>query len=140
MTVPGVTRNQMPPPVTIEAGDDQPEEPVPGAQARAAVGSEGDLELLAQQEILEKEVVMAAEGSKKGAEQEPEEGEHHIRIAGLASEDGPDEILPPYDGLAAVHPGCTGNLGLCAGTFIRQVDCWARRTRAGALRRDLAVS
>src|SRR5712692_10376015 len=43
----------------------QPEEPVPSAQARAALGSEGDLELLAQQEILEKEVVAASEGSGK---------------------------------------------------------------------------
>lgn len=51
----------------------QPEEPVPSAQAWAALGSESDLELLAQQEILEKEVVAASEGSGKRGEEEPKE-------------------------------------------------------------------
>ncbi len=80
--------NQMPPPIAMESADDQPEQLVPGAQAWAALGSESDLELLAQEEILEKEVVAAAEDSRKRGEQEPEEGEHHIRIAGLASGGG----------------------------------------------------
>ncbi len=71
-------------PIRMESADGQPEELVPGVEPRAALGSESDLELLAQEEILEKEIVMAAEGSRKGAEQEPEEGEHRNRIAALA--------------------------------------------------------
>ncbi len=47
------------------------------------------LELLAQEEILEKEVVAPTEDSRKGVKQEREEGEHRPRIAGLASGDGP---------------------------------------------------
>ncbi len=37
---------------------------VPGVVPWAALGSESDLELLAQEEILEKEIVMAAEASR----------------------------------------------------------------------------
>ena len=81
--------DQMPPPIPVEPAGEHPEEPVPAVQSWAAPGSEGDLELLAQEEILEKEVVLAAEASRKLAEQEPEEGEHRIRIAGLASASGP---------------------------------------------------
>ncbi len=78
----------MPPPIAMESADDQPEQLVPGAQAWAALGSESDLELLALEEILEREVVAAAEDSRKRGEQETEEGKHHIRIAGLASGGG----------------------------------------------------
>jgi len=61
----------MPPPIAMESADDHPEQLVPGVQAWAALGSERDLELLAQEEILEKEVVAAAEDSRKHDEQEP---------------------------------------------------------------------
>jgi len=58
----------------MESADHQPEELVPGAQAWAARGSEDDLELLAQEEILEKELMATAKDSGKRGDQEPEEG------------------------------------------------------------------
>ncbi len=81
--------DQMPPPIPVEPAGEHPEELVPAVQSWEAPGSEGDLELLAQEEILEKEVVLVAEASGKRAEQEPEEGEHRIKIAGLASASSP---------------------------------------------------
>lgn len=86
----------MPPPIPVEPAGEHPEELVPAVPSWAAPGSEGDLALLAQEEILEKEVVLAGEASKKRAEQEPEEGEHRIRIAGLTSASGPVLSLPSY--------------------------------------------
>jgi len=85
-------------PIPMESAGDQSEELVPGVEPRAALGSESDMELLAQEEILEKEIVMTADGSRKGGEQNPEEGQHRTRIAALEVARRPCAVLPPYAG------------------------------------------
>jgi hypothetical protein len=84
----------------MESADHQQEEPVPSSQAWAALGSEGDLELLTQEQSLEKELVMAAEGAGR----ELEESEHHIRIARLALACAGLEPPPLIFGVVSVVP------------------------------------
>jgi hypothetical protein len=50
-------------------------------------GAEGDLELLAQEQVLEDDALTAADGSDEGGQDEPDEFEHRGRIADHDSQD-----------------------------------------------------
>jgi hypothetical protein len=49
-------------PVPLEAVDEKPEELVWGSEARTALVTEGDLELLAEEQVLEEEALATAQG------------------------------------------------------------------------------
>jgi hypothetical protein len=68
-------------PVPVETAGEEQEELVTGAEAGPASGAEGDLELLAQEQVLEKEALAAAEEAGQGGQEEPEEFDHPGRIA-----------------------------------------------------------
>jgi len=63
-------------PVPVEATDDEPEEPVPSAEARPAPGAEGDLELLAEEQVLDQEALAAVESANKGGQEQAKEFDH----------------------------------------------------------------
>ncbi len=50
----GPDQEEVASPVPVEAADHEPEEPVPSAEARPASGAEGDLEVLAEEQILDR--------------------------------------------------------------------------------------
>ena len=57
-------------PVPVDAVDEKPEELVSGSEARTALATEGDLELLAEEQVLELEALAAAQGiGQSGYEQ-----------------------------------------------------------------------
>jgi hypothetical protein len=49
---------------------------VAGAEAGPGLATEGDLKLLAEEQVLEEEAPAAAEGAGEGGEEEPEEFDH----------------------------------------------------------------
>jgi hypothetical protein len=49
-------QDEMPHPVRVEAADHQPEEAVPGPQVGSRTRTEGDLELVAQEQVLDQQV------------------------------------------------------------------------------------
>jgi hypothetical protein len=63
-------------PAPVEAADDEPEEPVPSPEGRPALGAECDLELLAEEQVLDEEALAAAESASKGGQEEAEEFDH----------------------------------------------------------------
>ena len=67
-------------PVPVEAADAEPEELIPGAEAGMAPTTEGDLELLAQDQVFEEEALVAQEGANERGEEKTEEF----------------DLLPPY--------------------------------------------
>ena len=58
----------------MEGADDEPEELVTGAEAGPTLATEGDLELLAQEQVLDEETLVAAEGAGEGGEEERARG------------------------------------------------------------------
>jgi hypothetical protein len=56
----GTDQDQMPFPVRVEAPDHQPEEPVSGLESRARTGTERDMELVAQEQVLNYKLVPSA--------------------------------------------------------------------------------
>ena len=83
-------------PVPVEAADDEPEELVPGAEAGPVLATEGDLKLLAQEQVLEEEALAAAEGGDEGGQDEPDEFEHRGRIADpMSRQDRCTAFCPP---------------------------------------------
>lgn len=55
----GLDKDQMPLPIGDKA-DQQPKEPVLGLEVRARMGTESDLELVSQEQVLDQEVVPSA--------------------------------------------------------------------------------
>jgi hypothetical protein len=68
-------------PVAVEAADETPEELVSGAEARTTSVTGSDLELLAEEQVLEEEALAAAQGVDERSQEEPEEFDHRGRIA-----------------------------------------------------------
>src|SRR5487761_1187533 len=60
--------------------DTHPEELVPGSECWPPPGAEGDLELLSEEEVFEKQVMPAAKSPRYDGEQKPEKFEHQVRI------------------------------------------------------------
>src|SRR5215469_13112353 len=54
---------------------------VPNSEARTPLGTEGNLELLAEKQVLHDEALTAADGGDEGGQDEPDEFEHRGRIA-----------------------------------------------------------
>jgi hypothetical protein len=65
----------------VQAVEENPEELVSGAEARTALVTEGDLELLAEEQVLEEEALATAQGVDESGQEEPEEFDHRGRIA-----------------------------------------------------------
>ncbi len=121
----GPDQEEMASPVLVEAPDDEPEELVASAEARPALGAEGDLELLAEEQVLEEEALAAAERASEGGQEEAEEFDHPRQDRRSSpTPPGPARLLPPYRqiGLAGfVHTHvATWNL-LMAGPVIAAV-------------------
>ena len=93
----GPDQEEVASPVPVEAADDEPEKLVTGAEAGTALATESDLELLAEEQVLEEETLAAAQGADERHEEEPEEFDHRGRfadrrhLAGLVR-----RLLPPY--------------------------------------------
>ena len=58
------------PPVGVEAPDHLPEESVSGLEVRATTGTERDVELVPQEEVLDQKVVPSAKESGQCGEEE----------------------------------------------------------------------
>jgi hypothetical protein len=58
----GPDQEEVASPVPVEAVDDEPEQLVPGAEAGPTLATESDLELLAEEQVLEQEALAAAQG------------------------------------------------------------------------------
>src|SRR5215472_8725934 len=84
-------------PVPVEAVDAEPEELIPGAEARTALTTQGNLELLAQEQVLEEEALMASEGADGRGEEKTQEFDHPGRMADRCHLSGVEgRLLPPY--------------------------------------------
>jgi hypothetical protein len=68
-------------PVPIEVVDEKPEELLLGSEARTVAVTESDLELLAEEQVLEEEPLAAAQGVDERGQEEPDEFDHRGRIA-----------------------------------------------------------
>ena len=67
-------QEQVASPVPVEAAT--MEELVPGAEVRPTLATEGDLELLAEEQVLKEETLAAAESVCEGGQEEREEFDH----------------------------------------------------------------
>jgi len=47
-----------------------PKRPIPASEARVGVGAKSDLELMAENEVLEGDIAMGADGSDYGAQEQ----------------------------------------------------------------------
>ena len=74
-------QQQMASPALVQAPDEEPEEFIPSSEAWTTLRAKGDLELLAEEQVLDDEALMAADSSDEGGQKEPEEFEHRGRIA-----------------------------------------------------------
>ena len=62
----------MPPPGRVELSNDQPEESIPGLEVRPRARTERDLELMAQEQVLDHEIVALMEEGGQGGEEDAE--------------------------------------------------------------------
>ena len=77
----GPDQEEVASPVRVEAVDEKPEELVSGSEARTALVMEGDLELLAEEQVLEEDALAAAQGIDERGQEEPEQFDHRGRMA-----------------------------------------------------------
>ena len=78
-------------PVGVEAPDQQPKDPVSGLEVRPRTGTELDLELVPQEQVLDQQVAPLSEELCQRGEENAEEFEHPGRIA---DPDGSSFALP----------------------------------------------
>src|SRR5262249_13496777 len=74
-------QKQVASPVLAQAPHEEPEELAPSSEAWPPLGTQGNQELLAEEQVLDDEVLTAADGGDEGGQDEPEESEHRGRIA-----------------------------------------------------------
>ena len=72
----GPDQEEVASPVPVETANEEPEELVTGAEAGPGLATEGDLKLLAEEQVLEEEATAAAEDAGEGSEEEAEEFDH----------------------------------------------------------------
>ena len=72
---------QMTSPALIHAANQQPKQLVLSSELEAGTSSKGDLELLAEQQVFDDEVLPAAEAPQESADQQRDQIKHQIRIA-----------------------------------------------------------
>ena len=58
------------PPARPETMKQDPKRPIPASEARVGVGAKSDLELMAENEVLEGDIAMGADGSDYGAQEQ----------------------------------------------------------------------
>ena len=68
---------------------------VPGSVGWPPLGAKGDLELLPEEEVFEKQVRPAAQNPRYDGEQKPEKFEHQVRITDRSIGGGPTLTLAP---------------------------------------------
>ena len=83
----------------MEAADDEPEELVSSAQARTALGAEGDLELLAEEQVLDEQRRWPAteSASEGGQEKAPELDHPQQDRRSSPAPPRPQDFLPSYN-------------------------------------------
>jgi hypothetical protein len=81
----------MPPPGRDESSSEEPEKAIDGLEMRTRTRAEGDVELVAQEEVLDDEVVAVPEEGAQGGEEGSEQFKHFVRVADSA---GPS-FCPP---------------------------------------------
>ena len=91
----GPDQEQVPSPVPTEAMDTHPEKLVPGSEGWPPRGAEGDLELLPEEEVFEKQVMPAAKSPRYDGEQKPDKFEHQARITDRPLGWGPTLTFAP---------------------------------------------
>ena len=64
--------DEMPPPGRVEPSNDQPEESIPALKVWPRARAERDLELVAQEQVLQHEVVALMEEGGQGGEEDAE--------------------------------------------------------------------
>ena len=74
----------MPPPGRVEPSDDQPEESIPALEVRPRARAERDLELVAQEQVLDHEVAALVEEGGQSGEEDAKEVKHPGRVADWA--------------------------------------------------------
>jgi hypothetical protein len=62
--------DELPPPGRVEPSNDQPEESIPALEVRPLARAERDLELVAQKQVLDHEVVALMEEGGQGGEED----------------------------------------------------------------------
>jgi hypothetical protein len=93
----GPDQEEVASPAPVEAADDEPEELVASLEARPALGAESDLELLAEEQVLDEEALAAAESASEGGQEEAEEFDHPRQDRRSSPPPpGPARLLPPY--------------------------------------------
>ena len=80
----------------VEAADHEPEELVASVEAGPALGAERDLELLAEQQVLEDEALTAAEGTSKRGQEEADEFDHPRQDPIVTAPARASEAFAPY--------------------------------------------
>ena len=90
-------QEQVASPVLVQAPDEEPEELVPSSEAWPTLGTEGNLELLAEKQVLHDEAPTAAGSGDEGGQDEPHEFKHRGRIADPMSPRSPYDLLPSYN-------------------------------------------
>jgi hypothetical protein len=86
-------QDEMPPPAGVEAPDYQTEEPIPGPEVESRTRTEGDLELVAQEHVLDQKAVRLREEPCECGEEDAEYLEHPGKVADPAI-----EFCPPTAG------------------------------------------
>ncbi len=80
-TVSGRTRSRRRLQSWCKAPDEEPEELVASSEAWPPLGTDGNLELLAEEQVLHDEAPTAANGGDEGGQHKPDEFKHRGRIA-----------------------------------------------------------
>ena len=94
-------QDEMAPPIGVEAADQQPEEPISCLKVGPRTRTERDLELVAQEQVLDQKVVLPAEESC----QRGEEDAHSLSIL-AGSPMRSDGVLPSYSRSLEGRPFC----------------------------------
>ena len=63
-------QDEVPPPSQEESSSEEPEEAIGGLEMRTRTRAEGDVELMAQEEVLDDEVVAVPEEGAQGGEED----------------------------------------------------------------------
>ena len=102
-------------PVGVETSDHQPEEPVSGLEVRARTGTQRDMELVAQEQVLDHKVVPLTEEGGQSREEDAQEFKHPGGVADRAGRSLPSfsQRSSPSDhltlGCAAREDGATAS-------------------------------
>jgi hypothetical protein len=109
------------------------DELVPGSEGWPPLGAKGDLELLPEEEVFEKQVMPAAQNLRYDGEQKPEKFEHQVRITDRSIGGGPTLSFAP-----ARDP--TGSLRKKVAVFVMHWERSFVQVKAGSVGRSMRGS